>query len=549
MNRRPLVTFASSLLLTVGAAFAQAAATAPAVLVRAPGLETIDQKDLAAHAAFFAADERMGRLTGTPAQKEVADYIAKHFAGLGLEPLGDLQADGKRSWFQRYGVTVTGLTEASGMKFGALEVRTGYAAVASKAVDFSASGKLRFVGLGRTRGAQAEVGEGVDLAGAVAVALVPPPRGSVDRQLGIEQKFGMSFAALQGLPRTAKALEAKGASAVVFLLVKDPVGMSDVLNYMAVSPGKPSVRQRFKTGMDEMAMMAGALSGGKAPMVVLAESTSAAVLAELGVSAEAVAGYLDSKNAAQLPEAKSDVEGSVRIEVTVDKEATAENVVAVLRGTDEKLAQEAIVYSAHMDHVGMRMDGEVFNGADDNASGSSGLLEIAQAFAQAKEKPRRSVVFLSVSGEELGLWGSEFYSDNPTWPVEAIVANINTDMIGRSGPESGEKEVTVTPSNRHEMFSTLVQRSAVLAEEFGMTFSSGDKYYARSDHYNFAKKGIPVVFFCNGEHEDYHQVTDHAEKLDVPKMERIARLAYWTGWVTANEDERPRKLGKQDRWK
>lgn len=548
MNRSPLLPFATFLVLGTGLALAQTAAPAP-VVERAPALEAIDQKDLAAHAAWFAANERMGRLTGTAAQREVAQYIARHFEGLGLEPLGDLQEDGKRSWFQRYGVTVTGLTEASGMKFGALEVKGGYAAVASKAIDFSVAGKVRFVGLGRTRGAQAEVGEGVDLAGAVAVALVPPPRGSVDRQLGIEQKFGMSFAALQGLPRTAKALEAKGASAVVFLLVKDAVGMSDVLNYLALSPGKPSVRQRFKTGMDEMAMMAGALSGAKSPMVVLAEATSAALLAELGIGKEQLDGYLESREAEQLPAGKDGIEGSVRIEVTVDKEATAENVVAVLRGTDAALNSEAIVYSAHMDHVGMRMDGEVFNGADDNASGSAGLMEIAQAFATAKEKPRRSVIFLSVSGEELGLWGSEFYSDNPTWPVESIVANINTDMIGRSGPESGEKEVTVTPSNRHEMFSTLVQRSAVLADEFGMTFSSGDKYYSRSDHYNFARKGIPVVFFCNGEHEDYHQVTDHAEKLDVPKMERIARLAYWTGWATANADERPRKLGKQAEWK
>ncbi len=548
MKRSQILPFASSLLLTAGLAMAQAAAPAP-VLVRAPALEAIDQKELAEHAAFFASNDRMGRLTGTAGQREVAQYIAKHFEGLGLEPLGDLQEDGKRSWFQRYGVTVTGLTDASAMKFGALEMRSGYAAIVGKAVDFSATGKVRFVGLGRTRGAQAEVGEGDDLAGAIAIALVPPPRGSVDRPLGIEQKFGMSFAALQGLPRTAKALEAKGAGAVVFLMVKDTLGMSDVLNYLALSPGKPSVRQRFKKGMDEMAMMAGALAGGKSPMVVLSEASSAALLAELGVGKDAVDAYLETREAAQLPQAKADLEGSVRIEVTVDKEALAENVVAVLRGSDPALTGEAIVYSAHMDHVGMRMDGEVFNGADDNASGSAGMLEIAQAFATAKEKPRRSVIFLSVSGEELGLWGSEFYSDNPTWPVASIVANINTDMIGRSGPESGEKEVTVTPSNRHEMFSTLVQRSAVLAEELGMTFSSGDKYYSRSDHYNFARKGIPVVFFCNGEHEDYHQVTDHAEKLDLPKMERIARLAYWTGWATANEDERPRKLGKQAEWK
>jgi Zn-dependent M28 family amino/carboxypeptidase len=223
-------------------------------------------------------------------------------------------------------------------------------------------------------------------------------------------------------------------------------------------------------------------------------------------------------------------------------------VVAVWRGSDPKLRDEAIIYSAHMDHVGVRMDGEVFNGADDNASGSAGLLAIAGAYANAKEKPRRSIIFLSVSGEELGLWGSQYYSDNSTWQLDKIVANINTDMIGRSGPESGPDEVTVTPSYRHAKYSTIVRDSVGFAKQLGVSFTSGDKYYQRSDHYNFAKKGIPVVFFCSGEHEDYHQVTDTVDKLDGAKMERIARLAFWTGWHVATVDPVPRGLGRQKKW-
>ena len=109
-------------------------------------------------------------------------------------------------------------------------------------------------------------------------------------------------------------------------------------------------------------------------------------------------------------------------------------------------------------------------------------------------------------------------------------------------------EVTVTPSYRHPKFSTIVRDAAAFGDSLGMEFSSGDKYYQRSDHYNFARKGIPVVFFCNGEHEDYHQVTDHADKLDGAKMERIARLAFWTGWHVANADARPENLGRQQGW-
>jgi Zn-dependent M28 family amino/carboxypeptidase len=121
-------------------------------------------------------------------------------------------------------------------------------------------------------------------------------------------------------------------------------------------------------------------------------------------------------------------------------------------------------------------------------------------------------------------------------------------MIGRSGPESGPDEVTVTPSYRHAKYSTIVRDSVGFAKQLGVSFTSGDKYYQRSDHYNFAKKGIPVVFFCSGEHEDYHQVTDTVDKLDGAKMERIARLAFWTGWHVATVDPVPRGLGRQKKW-
>jgi Zn-dependent M28 family amino/carboxypeptidase len=240
------------------------------------------------------------------------------------------------------------------------------------------------------------------------------------------------------------------------------------------------------------------------------------------------------------------IDGGLSYRVNTDQ-ATAHNVVGLLRGTDPELSKQAIVYSAHMDHVGRRFDGEVFNGADDNASGTSGLLEIARAFATG-DRPKRSLIFLSVSGEEKGLWGSAYYADHPTWPRSEIVANINTDMIGRSGPESGPTEVTVTPSFKHPKYSSLVRDAHGFAGAMGLSFTNGDKYYERSDHFNFACKGIPVVFFCNGEHEDYHQVTDTADKLDGDKMARIAQLAYWVGLHVGNVAARPTELGKSKDW-
>lgn len=528
-------------------------AQAPEVAVPAPepappeAMQTIVRADLLAHATWLADDARGGRLTGSPGQEEAAHYIAAHFEKLGLEPLGD-EVEGKRGWFQRYGITRTSVNEKTRLQLGELTLQQGFAILGGRPLDLQIDGVVRFCGLGRVRGESADVPEDESLDGKVAVVVVKPPRGRVPKNLTVEQKFGMSFQSFGQLGKTTKALEKKGAEAVLYVQIADPMGLSDVLNYLALSPGKDTLAARFPGADEGLGGISTMLGGGEGiPALVLSIAASEQLLAALQIDVAVLGKHVAGEG--DRPDAKLDLPAKLELHVDHDETATASNVVAVLRGTDPKLAAEAVVYSAHMDHVGRRMDGEVFNGADDNASGSAGLMAIAAAFAKSQAKPRRSVIFLSVSGEELGLWGSAWFADNPTWDAAQIVANVNTDMIGRSGPESAADEVTVTPSNRHAMFSTIVMDAAGFAARLGMTFSSGDKYYQRSDHYNFAKKGIPVVFFCNGEHEDYHQVTDHADKLDGEKMERIARLAFWTGWSVANADERPRKLGKRESWR
>ncbi len=543
---------AALLLLAALPAQGTTTTTAPALPTGAPAaMAEIQAADLLAHATWLASDERGGRLTGSPGQEAAAQYIAEHFRTLGLEPLGD-EVEGEdgtqaRSFFQSYGITRTAIDPASRLTFGDVVSTTGFAMLGAKPVQLDLKGPLVWAGQGRTRGRAADLAADTDLKGKVAMFVLKPPRGRIDRTLSIEHKFGLAFTALGGMTRTVQGLGKLQPAAIVVGMTEDPFGLSDVLNMMGLSPGKDLLSPRFDGGMDQMGMLGGMLGGGDVPVLVLGPELTGKALGQLGLGTEAVQQWLGGEG--ELPAAKTDVEAAIALAVTKDDAATAKNVVAVLRGSDPQLQAEAIVYSAHMDHVGGRLDGEVFNGADDNASGSAGLLGIARAFARSAEKPRRSIIFLSVSGEELGLWGSAYYADHPTWPADQIVANINTDMIGRSGPESGPMQVTVTPSHRHEMFSTIVQDAAALAEHFGVAFEDGDKYYTRSDHFNFAKKGIPVVFFCNGEHEDYHQVTDHADKLDAQKMERIARLAFWTGWNVANADERPRTLGRRQDWK
>ena len=195
-------------------------------------------------------------------------------------------------------------------------------------------------------------------------------------------------------------------------------------------------------------------------------------------------------------------------------------------------------------------NGEIFNGADDDASGTSAALEIAQAFMEAKKVgkgPRRSVLIMPVSGEEKGLLGSKYYTDNPIYPLKNTIANLNIDMIGRID-EFHENGDYVYLIGSDKLSTELHQISEKVNKdhfniELDYTFNSEDdpnRYYYRSDHYNFAKNNIPVIFYFNGIHEDYHQPTDTAEKINYEKVEKISRLIFLTAWELANRDDRPK---------
>jgi Zn-dependent M28 family amino/carboxypeptidase len=220
----------------------------------------------------------------------------------------------------------------------------------------------------------------------------------------------------------------------------------------------------------------------------------------------------------------------------------APNVIGILPGSDPELRDSYVVFSAHFDHVGVgRPDAagdSIYNGADDNASGTSGLLEVARAFASLPKAPARSLVFLAVSGEEKGLLGSEYYSDHPTVPLEKIVANINVDMIGRNAADS-----IVVIGQEYSTLGPLVQEVAAAHPELGLTVAQDiwpeQRFFFRSDHYNFARKDIPALFFFAGVHEDYHRPSDHVEKIDTDKTARVARLIFYTAYEIANRSTAP----------
>jgi Zn-dependent M28 family amino/carboxypeptidase len=225
----------------------------------------------------------------------------------------------------------------------------------------------------------------------------------------------------------------------------------------------------------------------------------------------------------------------------------AENVLAFIEGSDPKLKEEVVVVSAHYDHVGI-INGQIHNGADDDASGTSAAMEIGEAFYLAAKEgkgSRRSVLILHVSGEEKGLLGSEWYSDHPVYPLTTTVCDLNIDMIGRIDPEHKDSNyVYLIGSDKlstdlHRISEQCNQTYTNLVLDY--TYNSPDdpnRFYYRSDHYNFAKHNIPVIFYFSGVHEDYHKPGDDAPKILYNKMETITRLVFHTAWDVANRDQR-----------
>ncbi|MFC4871245.1 M28 family peptidase [Negadavirga shengliensis] len=235
-----------------------------------------------------------------------------------------------------------------------------------------------------------------------------------------------------------------------------------------------------------------------------------------------------------------------------------ENVLAYLEGTDKK--DEVLVISSHYDHIGINSKGEINNGADDDGSGTVAVMEIAEAFAKAADegvRPRRSILFLNVTGEEKGLLGSQYYSENPIFPLEKTVNNLNIDMVGRIDYEYQDAE---NQDYIYVIGSEMLSSHLKLINEYNnITYTDlildyrydaeddPNRFYYRSDHYNFAKHNIPVIFYFNGVHDDYHQPTDTVDKIEFELMEKRARLIFHTAWDLANREYRTPVNGENTR--
>jgi Zn-dependent M28 family amino/carboxypeptidase len=281
---------------------------------------------------------------------------------------------------------------------------------------------------------------------------------------------------------------------------------------------------RFRGFLGSERVVYGDLESDGVPVVFAAQESLPASL-----SGQIAAGSLEDGWTARM---------ETRAEIGVEE---APNTIGLLRGSDPALRDEYILITAHMDHVGVgrAVDGDsIYNGADDDGSGTVTVVEVARAFTSLETAPRRSIIFMTVSGEEKGLLGSRHYAENPTFPLENTVANINLDMVGRNWADTivviGKDESTLGPQ---------VERISADHPELDMAVIDDlwpeESFYSRSDHYNFAQRGVPILFFFNGTHDEYHQPGDEVDLIGYDKMARIGRLVFYLGLEIANQDQRP----------
>ena len=547
MSSLALLAFLPSLFLQA-APSAYSPEHASKILEAAPKvLEGITAEGMKKHVAYLTSKELEGRLTGTPGQKKAAAWFQKHFESFGLEPLGDEKPDGSRSWYQNYPVTLFGIKDESGLfdvegkrickAGGWFNLRR----VLATQKDLDVHGKLAFVGRW-PEARKIEVDKLADLKGRIAVYSMRMPK--LGKRYGnMPGVYQAMFLMGQFNPRVSGAArQAKNAGAVgCIVLLEDysPIFLS-LANTMGICRRTPLVVRGHSDKL--RGGMVGFGGGGGSPLFFAGGQDAKDILAAMGLQAKHAFGE-ETPTSVLSPK-----EVHLRA-LPYSQKTQAPNTVAVLRGAGEG-SDEAVIYSCHMDHLGHSFDGGAFWGADDNGSGSSTVLEVARAYSKLPkgERPKHSVIFLAVSGEEKGLWGSSWFTNHPTWPVDKIRADINMDMIGRSTAKVPHNAIAVTPTNRNRSYSTLTRDAVFLGQAFGLDFKSGDKFYSRSDHINFARKGIPIVFFCDDEHPDYHMVTDTPDKLEYDKLEKIARLAFLVGYRVATDALIPENLGRQPSW-
>ncbi len=481
------------------------------------GYESITANDLSSHLHFLASPELEGRETTFRGQKVAARYIASMFQKSGLKPIGD-----NGTYFQKFDLEVTRISEQTHIVLQSAKGQKRYAVrkdfLTNSTRDTSISARVVFVGP-----IDAQIDEKTEkmIRGSIVITLA-----------------GSRHETEEGAPNPLRRLLPSRTfhGSIATFVVLDDSGPLSLAN----------LERRFSSALDKGTMRLPGTEPGRGSMTTLTYYVSP----ELAAEAFAAAGKNFDFERQRAKEEKSFspvvLDGlTVQLEAKVIKEIKpTENVVGMIEGSDPLLKNEVVIFTAHYDHVGIGSDGSIYHGADDDGSGTSAVLELAEAFAMNPVKPKRSLIFMAFTGEEKGLLGSAYYTQYPLIPLQKTVATLNTDMIGRVDRKyqalNNPNYVYVIGSDKISAeLDSLLRVANSASENLLLDYTYNDEndpnqFYRRSDHYNFARNGVPVIFFFTGVHEDYHRPTDTVDKILFDRTAKITRLMYLTGWKVAN---------------
>lgn len=483
---------------------------------------SITVRDLKRHLSFLASEELGGRYTFSPSNLIAARYLASQ-----LESYGYRGAARGGSFFQRVPLSYRTVDLAASRltlnDAGAKrEFVYGESFVAEGPTNMNVTGELVFVGHG-----------------------VSSPRNGYDDYSGLNVK-GKIVVTSSDLSEPLKKLglnddEQAGSAALAH-------GAIAVIKIPSAQIFWEQLKVEFG-GQQQLGLPPRPTASGKVlPEITAGPELTKAIARAMGKESSELV------NPSKIKPAELTTSAEIKLRVTVKEAPPAQNVAGILEGADSKLKDEYVVFSAHYDHLKSTDKGEVYRGADDDGSGTVSVLEIAQAFAVGP-RPKRSILIIFHTGEELGLFGSEFNTDyEPVVPLRKLVTDLNIDMVGRSRPEGDEDPRDARLTDKDSIYiigadklstelNKLNQETNVDTARMRFDYTYNDerhpeRFYYRSDHYNYAKHGIPIIFFFTGVHRDYHQLTDSVDKIDFEKMERIDRMIFSLGWRIANLDHR-----------
>ncbi|NEU10201.1 M28 family peptidase [Flavihumibacter sp. R14] len=483
------------------------------------------------HLSVLASDEFEGRETGKAGAEKAANYIAAEFKNLGLT------APVNGSYFQEVNLVESTL-EAKSFSVNNTPLTYGkdYYFGGSPSATTINSNEIVFIGYGIDSDSYSDL-KNTDITGKLVMVI----------NKGEPMKNGIS--AITKTTETSEWSKSRNKR-IQYIQSKNPLAILAVSPDVAVLLEKNGAYFTSAGGRLSLKSDKPATAGRGAAVINIAPAVADLFLKSSGKTYESLKAAIDNDSAPQTQTIQTNVNAAFGQKV---KDVKSSNVLGFLQGTD--LKDEVLVISSHYDHVGLTTSGtdKVNNGADDDGSGTTGVIAIARAYAKAKKAgkgPRRSILFLAVTGEEKGLLGSEWYSEHPVFPLENTITDLNIDMIGRTGTayKGNIDSANYCYLIGSDKLSTDLHR---ISEEANSTYTNlkidykfndpkdPERIYYRSDHYNFAKHGIPIIFYFNGVHEDYHKPSDEVSKINFPLLAKRAQLVYYTSWELANRDKRP----------